>query len=1115
MWPGSVCSVCRLCVLWSAVLSAVCVSGEDKAEKTLSGRRSRQVEEEVLEGVWGSWAEWTECSQSCGVGVSERRRQCMPPPQPRHQIWTGPAYLPSGGSNHAPVISAVRPYYPSLYPDNEPPPYGSGGPDRPPFYSPPLPPNQSPGLPLYRDTAEGAGPEQPNPAPPFYRPEFTPSNQQPVSIYRSPSFAASSSSSSSSSPSYGQPARGSRRPPNQGAGRVGGGSGRRSVSANRDPSRRSSSSIRPGQFGYGRVPYSLPLHRQNRHARHTQRHRNTTTDPLEVEGHDAPIDTETESDIQTKNTEETTGERRKEEVRESRKNDGNLLTDSGTPKKAKERERSITRRAPPPFSSPLHRPHNPQDLPTYSQHTHNPSTWNNLQEREAGPGWAPQLRRPPPLLNYRCSGQDREIRRCTVQPCPGSPVDSRAEQCAAFNNKEFMGRVYDWEPFTEVGVEQQCELTCRPVGYRFYVRQAERVRDGTLCANSTLNDVCVGGRCLSEGCDGVLGSGLVRDRCGVCGGGDGSCERVTGSFENSSVPLGYHKIMDIPPGATAINITERRQSPNYLALRSGTGQSVVNGRWAVDPPGEYEAGGTTFVYSRPRGDEKGETLSAAGPTTTQLQLYIIFHRHNPGIDYEYYIPVKQGKEKVREWDGGNEPLREISPLAVAVEDPPSPPVSSSSNSATPERWTLERPRVRSSGSNRNARIPPRTDIPLDNQPVFVWRRGRMTECSATCGKGSQYREILCVNRHTDQEVHEKRCDSAAKPLPEEEPCNIHPCPPFWEMGSWSECSVSCGWGLQQRQLQCRQSFGNRSTMVHPQRCAGLTRPNSTQTCFPRVCSRWEISSNWSSCSVDCGVGKRTRNVRCVSNYGNEVSEGECNARLRPQGSEDCHMGPCVTNWYFTDWTNTCSATCGPGVQRREVLCLTRGGGRGGNDGGECVGEKPADMKACNGGLCTPTALWYTGPWGQCSSPCGNGNQRRDVICVQKMGSDFTVAAASKCSHLDKPSPVQTCELQPCRAQWFTTEWSTCSRSCGKGLQTREVRCVSADKQHSIDCDLESKPEQEQLCNTLPCSPFPDENCSDRRHNCMMVVQARLCVYSYYKTACCASCTQSAQRAKRH
>lgn len=63
------------------------------------------------------------------------------------------------------------------------------------------------------------------------------------------------------------------------------------------------------------------------------------------------------------------------------------------------------------------------------------------------------------------------------------------------------------------------------------------------------------------------------------------------------------------------------------AMRSGTGASVVNGRWAVDPPGEYKAGGTTFTYTRPRAqaegeEERGESLRAPGPTTTQLQLYV-------------------------------------------------------------------------------------------------------------------------------------------------------------------------------------------------------------------------------------------------------------------------------------------------------------------------------------------------------------------------------------------------------------------------------------------------------------------------------------------------------------
>ncbi|MEQ2272578.1 hypothetical protein XENORESO_000987 [Xenotaenia resolanae] len=639
------------------------------------------------------------------------------------------------------------------------------------------------------------------------------------------------------------------------------------------------------------------------------------------------------------------------------------------------------------------------------------------------------------------------------------------------------------------------------------------------------------------------------DKCGVCGGRDSSCQKVTGSFQNVTVPLGYHKILDIPPGATFINITERRASPNYLAMRSGTGASVVNGRWAVDPPGEYQAGGTTFTYTRPRAqaegeEEKGESLRAQGPTTTQLQLYIIFHKENPGIDYEFYIPVedKDGeKERLVESERPRESLRERqrqrepargplrSPLTVSIEDPPSvsdpslPSFSSSSTSSAAfpppsfDRWPLDRTQPRVSAPNRNARIPPRTDLPPDTQLPFVWRRGGLTQCSVTCGRGSQERVVLCVNRHTEEEVPEGNCDSAAKPAAEEESCNTQPCPPFWEASAWSECSVSCGPGVQQRQLQCRQSFGSRSTMVHPQRCAHLTPPDSTQVCQLRLCSHWEVSTNWSTCSVDCGVGRRTRGVRCISDQGSIVNDNECNSRLRPDGSEECNMGPCVTNWYFTEWSNTCSAQCGPGVQRREVVCLTRGGvTEGGGGGGDCVAEKPSEMKACNRGLCVPVTMWYSSPWTECNVQCGDGSQRREIICVQKLGSNFTVVPSTECAHLEKPAVVQECSMGECRPQWFTTEWSACSRSCGKGLQVREIRCLTPDKKHSLACDPSTKPGHEQICNTIPCGPqVADKNCRDRRDNCLMVVQARMCVYSYYKMACCASCTQSALRAKRH
>lgn len=46
------------------------------------------------------------------------------------------------------------------------------------------------------------------------------------------------------------------------------------------------------------------------------------------------------------------------------------------------------------------------------------------------------------------------------------------------------------------------------------------------------------------------------------------------------------------------------------------------------------------------------------------------------------------------------------------------------------------------------------------------------------------------------------------------------------------------------------------------------------------------------------------------------------------------------------------------------MCLTRGGIREGEGGGDCVGDKPAEMKACNGGPCVPISMWYSSPWTQ-------------------------------------------------------------------------------------------------------------------------------------------------------
>ncbi|MBN3304380.1 THSD4 protein, partial [Amia calva] len=687
---------------------------------------------------------------------------------------------------------------------------------------------------------------------------------------------------------------------------------------------------------------------------------------------------------------------------------------------------------------------------------------------------------------HSCPGKETEHRACSSE-CPGSDVDPRAEQCSEYNTVEFMGKHYTWER-----AAGQCELACRPVGLRFYVRQSVSVRDGAPCPGP---GVCLGGQCLVMGCDEVVGSGLVIDDCGRCGGGGTSCRRVTGSFTNSSIAPGYHRFLDIPAGATRVNITERQPGASYLGA---------------------------CLRACPR------ACSCACPRLTHslsLQLCIIFHKDNPGIDYEFLVPVERQPP----------PQREISALALAVPQEPwrPPPREGRVMGALGE----SRNRPRGSAPNRNVRIPPRTDLPLDTQPDFLWRKAGLTECSASCGKGVQVRLYQCVSRKTEEEVADRKCDAATKPLPIEEPCNIQACPPFWDVGDWSECSVSCGPGVQHRQVQCRQSFSDLSTMVLPQRCARLPRPLPTQPCQLRLCAHWEVHSNWSECSVQCGAGVRSRTVRCVGGQGAAVSERECSGRPPPADSQPCHMGPCVHSWYHTEWSNMYStAQCNTANDSRVYYST--------------VEYSTVQYIKVHGGVCQPSTHWYTGAWSECSAECGNGTQRRDVICVLRSGTDLNVTQPGECVRHERPSPVQSCTNGPCLPRWYTTDWSAvrgkggglqevigcpslhlcvnacsdwlslpvclqCSQSCQGGVQVREVRCLTEDKHLSRDCESSTRPPEQQTCNQQPCTAQLDENCRDRRHNCALVVQARLCVYTYYQTACCASCSRTPQRTRRH
>ncbi|XP_062965803.1 ADAMTS-like protein 5 isoform X5 [Cynocephalus volans] len=140
---------------------------------------------------------------------------------------------------------------------------------------------------------------------------------------------------------------------------------------------------------------------------------------------------------------------------------------------------------------------------------------------------------------------------------------------------------------------------------------------------------------------------------------------------------GYWNVTLIPEGARHIRVGHR--SRNHLALMGGDGRYVLNGHWAVSPPGTYEAAGTRVVYTRAAGLE--ETLHAAGPTSQDLLLQVLLQEPNPGIEFEFWLPREhygpfQAQVQALGW-----PLRQPQPREVQ----PQPPNSPAAPAAVPAR----------------------------------------------------------------------------------------------------------------------------------------------------------------------------------------------------------------------------------------------------------------------------------------------------------------------------------------------------------------------------------------------------------------------------------------------
>lgn len=216
-------------------------------------------------------------------------------------------------------------------------------------------------------------------------------------------------------------------------------------------------------------------------------------------------------------------------------------------------------------------------------------------------------------------------------------------------------------------------------------------------------------------------------------------------------------------------------------------------------------------------------------------------------------------------------------------------------------------------------------------------------CSTTCDAGLQSRQRTCSNPRPSSGGEHCFGDSLEYRL-----CKLRGCPGVnggWGVWSaWGTCSTTCEAGLQTRKRTC----SNPQPSNGGEHCFGESadyRSCNLRTC-PSVNGEWDAWSTWDSCSTTCGTGLQSRQRNCSNprpSNGGEHCFGEST------DYRSCHLTYCsVNNGYWSSWSSwsSCSSAC---TKTRTRSCTTYTGGR------QCLGNS-FDKENCLAAGCAIFAL---------------------------------------------------------------------------------------------------------------------------------------------------------------